>query len=66
MMKETITNLKSLIRRYKTFIENGYENYKLNVKDLEAVRQAIRYLELVEIAVEDYNKGDKNEDSENS
>lgn len=60
-MKETITNLKSLIRRYKTFLSEGYTNYKLNVKDLEAVRQAIRYLELVEIAVEDFNKGDEDD-----
>lgn len=66
MMKETIQNLKSLIRRYKTFLSEGYTNYKLNDKDLEAIRQAIRYLELVEIAVSDYNKGGKNEDSENS
>lgn len=65
-MKETITNLKSLIRRYKTFIQEGYTNYKLSEKDLEAIRQAIRYLELVEIAVKDYNKGDKNESNKDS
>lgn len=61
MMKETIKNLKSLIRRYKTFVENGYSNYRLNDNELETIRQATRYLELVEIAVSDYNKGDDND-----
>lgn len=61
-MKETIVNLKSLVRRYKTFLSERYTNYKLSSKDLEAIRQAIRYLELIEIAVNEYNdSGDDND-----
>ena len=65
-MKETIKNLKALIRRYKTYIQNDYEGYKLNVNDLKAVKEAIHYLELVEVAVSDYNKERENNNGENS
>ena len=46
-MKDTINKMKSIIRRYKTFLELGKHDYMLTNDELEAIRKAIKYLELV-------------------
>ena len=59
-MKDTINKMKSIIRRYKTFLELGKHDYMLTNDELEATRQAIKYLELVYELSQEY-KGDNNE-----
>ena len=59
-MKETINKMKSIIRRYKTFLELGKHDYMLTNDELEAIRQAIKYLELVYELSQEY-KGDSDE-----
>lgn len=58
-MKEVIKNLKLIIRRYKTFIELGKKDYMLKTEELDTIRKAIRYLELIFELSKQYNKGDK-------
>ena len=57
-MKDTINKMKSIIRRYKTFLELGKHDYMLTNDELEAIRQAIKYLELVYELSQEY-RGDK-------
>lgn len=59
-MKDTINKMKSIIRRYKTYLELGKHDYMLTNDELEAIRQAIRYLELVYDLSQEY-KGDSDE-----
>lgn len=59
-MKDTINKMKSIIRRYKTYLELGKHDYMLTNDELEAIRQAIRYLELVYDLSQQY-KGDNDE-----
>ena len=59
-MKDTINKMKSIIRRYKTFLELGKHDYMLTNDELEAIRQAIKYLELVYELSQEY-KGDNDE-----
>lgn len=60
-MKDTINKMKSIIRRYKTFLELGKHDYMLTNDELEAIRQAIKYLELVYELSQEY-KGGNNDD----
>ena len=57
-MKDTINKMKSIIRRYKTFLELGKHDYMLTNDELEVIRQAIKYLELVYELSQEY-RGDK-------
>ena len=59
-MKETINKMKSIIRRYKTYLELGKHDYMLTNDELEAIRQAIKYLELIYELSESY-KGEAND-----
>ena len=58
-MKDTINKMKSIIRRYKTFLELGKHDYMLTNDELEAIRQAIKYLELVYELSQEYKGSDK-------
>lgn len=60
-MIEVIKDLKSIIRRYKTYLELGKSDYRLNDKELETLKKTIRYLELIFELSKQYNKGDKND-----
>lgn len=59
-MIEVIKDLKSIIRRYMTYLELGKNDYKLNDKELETLKKTIRYLELIyDLSKQYINKGDK-------
>ena len=61
-MIEVIKDLKSIIRRYMTYLELGKNDYKLNDKELETLKKTIRYLELIyDLSKQDIDKGDNNE-----
>ena len=60
-MKEVIRSMKSIIRRYATCMENNID-YTFRREELETVKKAIKYLELIDALTEEY-KGDKNEDT---
>lgn len=57
-MKDTINKMKSIIRRYKTFLELDKHDYRLTNDELEAIRQAIKYLELVYELSQEYKGSD--------
>lgn len=56
-MKEVIKNLKLIISKYKTSLEVK-RPFRFSDDDLETLRKAIRYLELVNALTIEYN-GDK-------
>lgn len=57
-MREVIKNMKSIIRRYATCMENNID-YTFRREELETVKKAIKYLELIEELSQSY-KGDDN------
>ena len=58
-MKQVIKDLKSVIKKYKTSLELN-TTFRFSDNDLESLRKAIRYLELVDGLADSY-KGDKND-----
>lgn len=61
-MSDVIKNLKSIVRKYKTALDNNI-SFRFSDNDLETLRKAIRYLELVNGLAETYKvtKSDKYE-----
>ena len=61
-MSDVIKNLKSIVRKYKTSLDNNI-SFRFSDNDLETLRKAIRYLELVNGLAETYKvtKSDKYE-----
>lgn len=61
-MSDVIKNLKSIVRKYKTSLDINTP-FRFSDKDLETLRKAIKYLELVNGLAETYQvtKSDKYE-----
>lgn len=59
-MKEVIKDLKSIIRRYTSYLELNKSGYMITNDELNTIRKAIRYLELLFDLANQY-KGDKDE-----
>lgn len=59
-MNKVIKNLKSMIRRYGACLQSGKE-FILFDDELESIRKAIRYLELIDSLVKSYNGKDIND-----
>ena len=57
-MKEVIKDLKNIIRRYTTYLELNKSGYMITNDELDTIRKAIRYLELLFDLANQY-KGDK-------
>lgn len=57
-MKEVIKDLKTIIRRYTTYLELNKSGYMITNDELNTIRKAIRYLELLFDLANQY-KGDK-------
>ena len=57
-MSEVIKQLKSIIRKYKTSLELN-STFRFSNDDLESIRKAIRYLELVDSLAKQYKRSDK-------
>ena len=58
-MKQVIKDLKSIVRKYKTSLELN-AIFKFSDNDLESLRKAIKYLELID-GLSDTYKGDMHE-----
>lgn len=56
-MKQVIKDLKSIIKKYKTSLELN-TSFRFSDNDLESLRKAIRYLDLIDGLADSY-KGDK-------
>lgn len=59
-MSETIDNLKLLIKRYTEHLRSGSKNFILTTNELEAIRKALRYLELIDDLSKSY-RGENND-----
>ena len=59
-MNKVIKNLKSMIRRYGTCLQSGKE-FILFDDELESIRKAIRYLELIDSLAKSYNGKSSND-----
>lgn len=59
-MEEVIKNMRSIIRRYATCMENNIE-YQFKREELETIKKAIKYLDLIDELSKSYRK-DKEED----
>lgn len=59
-MEEVIKNMKSIIRRYATCMQNNIE-YTFRREELETIKKAIKYLDLIDELSKSYRK-DKEED----
>lgn len=57
-MKEVIKDLKAIIRRYTTYLELNKSGYMITNDELDTIRKAIRYLELLFDLANQY-RGDK-------
>lgn len=62
-MEEVIKNMRSIIKRYATCMENNIE-YTFRREELETIKKAIKYLDLIDQLSKDYRK-DKKEDGSN-
>jgi hypothetical protein len=63
-MEEVIKNMRSIIRRYATCMENNIE-YQFKREELETIKKAIKYLDLIDELSKSYRK-DKREDDESN
>lgn len=61
-MNKVIKNLKSMIMRYGTCLQSGKE-FILFDDELESIRKAIRYLELIDSLAKSYNGESSNDKS---
>lgn len=59
-MEEVIKNMRSIIRRYATCMQNNIE-YVFKREELETIKKAIKYLDLIDQLSKDYRK-DKEKD----
>ena len=59
-MEEVIKSMKSIIRRYATCMQNNIE-YTFRREELETIKKAIKYLDLIYELSKSYRK-DKQED----
>lgn len=59
-MSETIDNLKLLIKRYTDHLKSNNKNFILTTNELEAIRKALRYLELIDDLSKSY-RGENND-----
>ena len=57
-MKEVIKDLKNIIRRYTSYLELNKSGYMITNDELDTIRKAIRYLELLFDLANQY-RGDK-------
>ena len=63
-MEEVIKNMRSIIRRYATCMENNIE-YTFRREELETIKKAIKYLDLIDQLSKDYRKDKKEDDRSN-
>ena len=63
-MEEVIKNMKSIIRRYATCMQNNIE-YQFRREELETIKKAIKYLDLVDQLSKEYRKDKKEDDRSN-
>ena len=59
-MEEVIKNMRSIIRRYATCMQNNIK-YTFRREELETIKKAIKYLDLIDELSKSYRK-DKEED----
>lgn len=59
-MEEVIKNMRSIIRRYATCMQNNIK-YVFKREELETIKKAIKYLDLIDELSKSYRK-DKKED----
>ena len=60
-MEEVIKNMRSIIRRYATCMENNIE-YQFKREELETIKKAIKYLDLIDELSKSYRKDKKESD----
>ena len=60
-MEEVIKNMRSIIRRYATCMENNIE-YQFRREELETIKKAIKYLDLIYELSKSYRKDKKEDD----
>lgn len=63
-MEEVIKNMRSIIRRYATCMENSIE-YTFRREELETIKKAIKYLDLIDQLSKDYRKDKEESDRSN-
>jgi hypothetical protein len=63
-MEEVIKNMRSIIRRYATCMENNIE-YQFKREELETIKKAIKYLDLIDELSKSYRKGKAEDDRSN-
>ena len=59
-MEDVIKSLKQIVRRYVTCMENNID-YTFKRDELEAIKKAIRYLDLVNSLSKEYRKDKVND-----
>ena len=60
-MEEVIKNMRSIIRRYATCMQNNIE-YQFKREELETIKKAIKYLDLIDELSKSYRKDKKEDD----
>lgn len=60
-MEEVIKNMRSIIRRYATCMENNIE-YQFKREELETIKKAIKYLDLIDELSKSYRKDKEGND----
>lgn len=63
-MEEVIKNMRSIIRRYVTCMENNIE-YTFRREELETIKKAIKYLDLIDELSKSYRKDKEESDRSN-
>ena len=63
-MEEVIKNMKSIIRRYATCMQNNIE-YTFRREELETIKKAIKYLDLIDELSKSYRKDKEENDRSN-
>ena len=63
-MEEVIKNMRSIIRRYATCMENNIE-YQFRREELETIKKAIKYLDLIDELGKSYRKDKEESDRSN-
>lgn len=63
-MEEVIKNMRSIIRRYATCMENNIE-YQFRREELETIKKAIKYLDLIDELSKSYRKDKEESDRSN-
>lgn len=63
-MEEVIKNMRSIIKRYATCMQNNIE-YTFRREELETIKKAIKYLDLIDELSKSYRKDKKEDDRSN-